>query len=317
VRDASHCPTGSPGSWIDYAPRGVNGPQHTISHLRDGSPDGRYTKSYVDGLGRAVGSCVEVDPSTSGGAQEACTATEYDGLGRVTKAYLPFFAGPTSGPTAAGAQQYTRSDYDGLGRATRTALELGGQAVTSDDGRANATTIAYTSNGQLQTTTINPRGFRTVITADPLGRISTTEVEGCGGFCVTRTDYDVASRLRSITDPAGNTAWFEYDGLGHRTQMNDPDMGTWQYGYDTAGHLTSQVDAKGQTITMHVDALGRVYWKDLPPAGPGDEDTITTFDGTLPSCGCGGGPGQLCCDDHDPATTDTCTTLVTCTHTAN
>src|SRR5262249_52245171 len=43
------CTPGSPATWVDYPPRGVNMPSNTIVHTKDGSGDGHYAKSYLDG----------------------------------------------------------------------------------------------------------------------------------------------------------------------------------------------------------------------------------------------------------------------------
>ena len=40
--------------------------------------------------------------------------------------------------------------------------------------------------------------------------------------------------------------------------MSDPDMGRWTYGYNALGELISQTDAKGQTVGMVYDLLGRM-----------------------------------------------------------
>src|SRR5262249_27846109 len=151
-----------------------------------------------------------------------------------------FASAATSGPTSGGAQ-YVQRLYDGLGRVTREALQLGGSDVRADDGNAEVTGTRYTRSGaSFQTIVTNARGFQTITTSDAVGRVSATQRQGCGGFCTTSTDYDAAGRLRSVTDPGGNTASFRYDGLGHKTGMTDPDMGTWSYTYDLDGHLTRQ-----------------------------------------------------------------------------
>src|SRR4029077_21133787 len=120
--------------------------------------------------------------------------------------------------------------------------------------------------------------------------------------------------------PAGNVLSIQYDGLGRKIDTIDPDMGHWTYGYDGNGNLTSQTDGKNQTITFYYDALNRRTVKDLPPTGPGAEDDLQTYDGTLPTCAampCGanwtGTSTALCCDDHDPSTPDSCDPVtVTC-----
>jgi YD repeat-containing protein len=122
-------------------------------------------------------------------------------------------------------------------------------------------------------------------------------------------EYDVAGRLLRTTDPKGNVMTLTYDGLGRKTDMTDPDMGHWHYDYDANGNLISQTDAKGQTITMQYDALNRITLRDLPPAGPGEEDVTYFYDGARP---------DTCynCDDHCPSTVDTCDPGTgTCVHT--
>src|SRR5262252_9023016 len=94
--------------------------------------------------------------------------------------------------------------------------------------------------------------------------------------------YDGLGRLKSINDGAG-TLSFQYDSLGRKTQMIDPDLGTWSYGYDAAGNLTTQTDAKNQTITMKYDELNRVTLKDLPPTGPDVWDVTFFYDGNKPT----------------------------------
>jgi YD repeat-containing protein len=329
----SGCPTGSPEIWIDYPNAGKNLPQDTIAHVRDGTSDGHYTKSYFDGLSRTLATCSEVDPATSGGFQEACRSTEYDAMGRVSKQYVPFFSAGTSAAPS-GVAQYTEKLYDALGRLTREALKLAGNDVVSDDGRANATTFGYMGSGaSFITDATNPRGFHTKTTTDVLGHQVQAASEdnspgGCaGGYCTTVTNHDAAGQLRAVIDStaAGSTVCddgsgvktyqgiatcFQYDGRGHRTAMQDPDMGSWTYEYDAAGNLTAQTDAKHQRIEMHYDALDRLTWKDLPPTGPGPEDIVNTYDGTLPTCGCSGGPGQVCCN---PPSNDLCSaSTLTC-----
>jgi hypothetical protein len=47
-----------------------------------------------------------------------------------------------------------------------------------------------------------------------------------------------------VLDPNSQViSTMEYDGLGRKKAMNDPDMGRWEYGYDSVGNLTSQKDA--------------------------------------------------------------------------
>ena len=53
----------------------------------------------------------------------------------------------------------------------------------------------------------------------------------------------------------------EYDVLGRKTAMDDPDMGEWFYYYDDAGNLIAQVDARHRAINFYYDDLNRLLGK--------------------------------------------------------
>lgn len=54
----------------------------------------------------------------------------------------------------------------------------------------------------------------------------------------------------------------QYDSLGRKTRVVDPDSGTWEYGYDHVGNLVYQNDPKtGQSMRYAYDALDRMTAK--------------------------------------------------------
>jgi len=71
--------------------------------------------------------------------------------------------------------------------------------------------------------------------------------------------------------------------------MQDPDMGSWSYAYDALGELVQQVNAKGQTVTMTYDVLGRMTSRNEP-------DLISTwaYDKYKDGSPCSKGIGKLC-----------------------
>ncbi|MCB8960924.1 MAG: hypothetical protein H6651_11460 [Ardenticatenales bacterium] len=77
-------------------------------------------------------------------------------------------------------------------------------------------------------------------------------------FSRTRYTYDLKGQLTQVLDAAGNVTTIEYDQMGRKIQLIDPDMGTWQYGYDAAGNLSWQRDSLGQTINFNYDTLHRL-----------------------------------------------------------
>lgn len=274
-----------PTTWIEYLSLGVINQQRTVAHTKDGTTNGRYVKTFLDGLGRATQTRTEVDPATSGGSPEVVATTQYDGLGRVHKAYVPIFSSASDSYVAPSLSALaTQTTYDALGR-----------AVTAQAPGIPQTQMAYSgSGGQWVTTTTNPNGKLSKTFTDLLGRVvksSRLWPEGMGAcadpilgsdWCSTVMEYDAAGRMLKTTDPRGNEMRIDYDGLGRKENMTDPDMGTWTYEYDNNGNLTKQTDAKGQVVTMRYDFLNRITLKDLPPEGPSEEDVTYFYDGDQP-----------------------------------
>ena len=74
----------------------------------------------------------------------------------------------------------------------------------------------------------------------------------------TQYTYDLLDNFTGYTDSQGNQKFIEYDGLGRKTFMNDPDRGYMYYVYDAAGNLVQTTDAKGQVIRYAYDGVNRL-----------------------------------------------------------
>lgn len=70
--------------------------------------------------------------------------------------------------------------------------------------------------------------------------------------------YDAQGNLDTVTGATGSVVNMDYDKLGRKIAMRDPDMGNWRYGHNHFGELTSQNDGKNQITTMSYDGLGRM-----------------------------------------------------------
>src|SRR5439155_6403136 len=91
----------------------------------------------------------------------------------------------------------------------------------------------------------------------------TEEVNGTETY-VTTYAYTGAGDLSYIRNHLNQLATAQYDLLGRKLSLVDPNIGTWTYSYDAAGNLLSQTDAKNQTLTFTYDALRRVTSKRYP-----------------------------------------------------
>ncbi|MBL7157320.1 MAG: hypothetical protein ISS92_04045 [Candidatus Omnitrophica bacterium] len=214
--------------------------------------------SFIDGLGRQILSRIQAE--YQGASRHIVSGeVEYDSRGQVIKKYLPYYIGvpqpedkylPPSKSTP-----FMAYKYDAMGRLVET---------IRPDNKANY--VIYNLN---EIESINENGQRMRQTKDVYGRI--IEIEEANGS-VTNYVYDTLGNLTDTYDSASprNHAHIEYDTLGRKISMDDPDMGNWVYGYDDVGNLVSQTDAKGQVIDFDYDAINRLTTKSLRAAEGGE-----------------------------------------------
>lgn len=141
----------------------------------------------------------------------------------------------------------TRLTHDELGRTTRSEW-LRGTSVIHD------TETAY---GVDSVTVTGPDGRRVRERVDGHGRTTAVEEYDGTAWVAATYGYDLADRLTSATDPAGNRIGYSYNQAGWRTAQQDPNRGSATFAYDLAGNRTSTVDALGNQIHTRYDALGR------------------------------------------------------------
>lgn len=135
---------------------------------------------------------------------------------------------------------------------------------------------AYTldSRGRILTITSNSGK----ITNYSYGNNTVTKTEN--GRTFTKS-YDVWGNVTHSTDPESSVNYtyfsngkpatassegimitFEYDDVGNKILIDDPDAGEIRYEYDALGRVTCQTDARESTINTYYDALGRIASKE-------------------------------------------------------
>ena len=151
-------------------------------------------------------------------------------------------------PGGNGWANRTRTVHDELGRTVRAEWWRGAEM-------ARATTTAY---GLDMVTVTGPDGRQVRERIDGLGRkTKVEESDGQDGWVSSSYTYDLADRLLTVTDPAGNVTSYRSNKVGWRTGQDDPDRGTASFTYDDAGQQVSATDALGQTVHSVYDDLGR------------------------------------------------------------
>lgn len=141
----------------------------------------------------------------------------------------------------------TRHSYDELGREVRKEWLRGGSV-------AHATVTSYGMDSVMVT---GPDGRRVRERLDAFGQTVAVEEYDGQAWVSSSYRYDLAGRLTSVTDPAGNRIDYTTNLVGWRTSQQDPNRGSATFTYDNAGNMTSLRDALGNQIHTKFDVLGR------------------------------------------------------------
>jgi RHS repeat-associated protein len=215
------------------------------------------------------------------------TETTYDDRGQLRDATVEQALSGTGGRYIAGGTwlNRTRHAYDELGREVRSEWLRGTTPV-------HATTTAY---GLDSVTVTGPDGRRVRERTDGLGRTVAAEEFDGQAWVTSRYGYDLADRLLTVTDPAGNRSSYTVNRVGWRTSQQDPDRGSASFTFDNAGRQLSAADALGRSVHTAYDALGRpvarrsgsatgpllASWQyDTAPGGKGRSHRETTHTAT-------------------------------------
>ena len=239
------------------------------ARVNHGQPATLDTVEFYDGLGRLIQGKARGERT---GEYVVSGHTEYNGRGLPWKQYLPFFV-TTSIDTLDQlntSQPFSTLEYDSNGRVIKS---------TSPDG--NFSTVAY---DDWVTTGIDENGHMQKTFVDAYGQVvERREYMGANGrgaptypattgpidnyytlYATTQYGYDSEGSLVQTRDAHNNVTTIEYDKVGRKTRMTDPDMGLWEYGYDLNSNLLWQRDAKNQQIDFTYDALNRLLTKNGP-----------------------------------------------------
>jgi len=242
---------GQPGVWYSYPaldPSGsIAAPYAIEMQIFDQTgPAYRSVWGIYDGLGRILQN--QVYSAERG--QLLVSEVQFGPQGQASRQSLPHFVSGVGGTyvTPTWTSPYTAYTFDPLGR----------QLSVTAPGSITSTT-AYDG---LTVTQTDPNGNLRRQVSDGLGRmLQVQEFTGSTLYATTQYGYDAANRLVRVSDAQSNTTRIQYNWLGQKTSMEDPDMGVWNYTYNPAGTLASQTDARSQTLSFVYDRLNRLLEK--------------------------------------------------------
>ncbi|MFL6632491.1 MAG: hypothetical protein ACJ8HJ_09285, partial [Massilia sp.] len=219
--------------------------------------DGTYDTSYdiYDAMLRPVETQAS---STQLSTDRAITTTEYNSLGQASFKLGPYLNSGTTptgtyfAPSTVNVYNQHRYLYDGAGRQTADIYQPKGAEAwrTTTVYDADRTKVTPPSGGTPTEDIIDVRG-NTLTHIDHLG--TTTAAPGQN----TTYTYDLASRMKSMTDPKGDVWTWAYDLRGNQIAVKDPDKGNASMSYDNNDQLATTTDARGISTLATYDVLGR------------------------------------------------------------
>ncbi|MFE1437342.1 polymorphic toxin-type HINT domain-containing protein [Streptomyces sp. NPDC058739] len=157
---------------------------------------------------------------------------------------------------ALGVETQVWHTYDGLNRETTTKNVAG-----NGEGGADLGTTTTSYNGD-RTTVIPPTGATaTTSLTDARGRLVELRQHharsATATYDATKYQHTPSGKLSQVTDPAGNDWIYEYDLLGNRTRVVDPDQGEGFSTYDDRSRLITTKDSENRILYRVYDQLGR------------------------------------------------------------
>ena len=204
---------------------------HRVVHsaTSDGSADGVWIDSWIDGLGRTFHT-VRKDGATQD-TRFADSSTRADSVSNV---YMP--AGAPVG--------WTSFEYDALGRVvTRQAC----------DGSKRST--VFTAN---TATSYDELGKSRMVHVDGRGGITQVDEINAGVTSSMGYTHDVFGHVIHATDSMAHASTYTYDPLGRLTSSTTPDRGTSTVSYVPNGQVGHVSDAMMQQIDFTYDPIGRM-----------------------------------------------------------
>jgi RHS repeat-associated protein len=212
------------------------------------------------------------------------TTYTYDAAGRVLTMVEP--RGNVIGAIAANftttytydAAGHVLTTKDALARITTNTYDNAGNLATTTAADGGVTTYGYNAANELVTITAPDGGVITNVYDNRGLKTSTTDQTGG----ITTYTYDGSGRMITMVEPRGNltgavaalfTTTYEYDALGHRKKVTDPEGKVTTMTYDQLGRMATITDPLG-TTTYTYDQNGNV----LLTSRTGIGNTSATYD---------------------------------------
>ncbi|WP_198299671.1 polymorphic toxin-type HINT domain-containing protein [Tumebacillus avium] len=217
--------------------------------------NGVATSYAYDALGRLT---------TVTDAKKGVTAYRYDAMGNQTEQIDPL--GQTTVWTY-DAMSNVMSEKDGENGITRFEYDKMGNQTARIDALGKRTEYVYDER-QLLTQIQNQGETPSVFEYDEIGRLTRAK----NGALEEVYAYDQLNRITAVTNPQlSKTVAYEYDAVGNRTKLTDPEGRVIAYTYDSRSQIQSMTDPEGLVTSYTYDPYGQVT------EIKGGDQTVTSY----------------------------------------
>lgn len=204
--------------------------------------------------------------------------TTYQGIGtanQVAASYL-YYDGTTScsvastnlTPTKGHRTHLARWLSGGTNPETRAAYDAMGNLICTRDPLGNTVTVTYDSSLTFP-----------LIVTNPIGHQIVTQYYGVGGVAA---DLGLYGQIKNVTDPNSKVTNHEYDMLGRKTKMTNPDGAWTTTGYNNFGTVGAQhvmtTTSLGLSTWTYFDGYGRTVMSRSPITSTQNVTTELRYD---------------------------------------
>ena len=195
--------------------------------------------------------------------------------------YDPGFGGDTAAVPTAGLPVPTARPNDWLTTTQVDVLDLDClpvlQRTFAHDGATQTEVMARDALGRVIGRT-NAEGAMTLLTRNLAGWVTQEEVESDAGFAVSTMSYDARGGRTSLTDPAGQTTTWDFDGFGDMiAEIRPGSLIPYETRtYDNFGRVEQRSMASGEVVEHVYDIGGdpvEERWLNAPTT---DTEPLTT-----------------------------------------
>ncbi|WNO11239.1 SpvB/TcaC N-terminal domain-containing protein [Teredinibacter sp. KSP-S5-2] len=260
---------GSATQYTRYTTPDANAPGLAVTQVTVTQAGSPTVKSYQDRLGRTLRTATQ---GFDGGW--LYVDNTYTSRGKLAFESVPGTT-PLTGADDLGANGVWYTGYDPVGRLTG---KIKSQSCGSDgvDGLVTTqyTTVDYTTHISLTDACSgggNDHSLSMSRTYNSQQQLVKT-VDALDG--ITRYAYNTLGSPAVITDVENNSIVAHYDGLGRKTQVNDPNQGITDFVYNGFGEVQQETRANNKTVSYYLDTLGRVTLR----RATGEADSTYLYD---------------------------------------